>query len=139
MTMRLRLRDDVRLQVYYDDETPFGSAITGLCDEIIRRTCQPVLELGRTHGVDYLRQYSAPLLERCFSPQALGQMYTRPGVLRETTLYPPAALVRPIALSVCTPDPHIPPQICHFSAGLWPEVARWIGAWSSPSARPRSP
>jgi L-ascorbate metabolism protein UlaG (beta-lactamase superfamily) len=139
MSSRLRLRDDIRLQVHYCDETPFGSVITGLCDELIRRTCRPILLLGHKHGTDYLREHSSQLLERCFSPQALGQMYARPGVLRDTALYPPAKGVRPIALSVDTPDPNIPSKVCRLPAGLWPEVARWLEAWSCLGGRPRNP
>ncbi|MDD5035335.1 MAG: MBL fold metallo-hydrolase [Methylococcaceae bacterium] len=137
MSLPLRLRDDVRLQVHYCDETPFGSAITGLCDKVIYRTCEPIVQLGREHGTDYLREHSAQLLEQCFSAQALGQMYTRPGVLREDCLYPPADGVRPIALSVASPD--LPPRVCRVDASLWHELARWIEAWSSPGRRPQSP
>lgn len=139
MSSRLRLRDDVRLQVHYCDETPFGSAVTGLCDKVIYWTCQPILQLGREYGTGYLREHSSQLLKRCFSSQALGQMYARPGVLRETCLYPPAEGVRPIALSVATPDPNIPPKVCRVDAGLWPELARWIEVWSRPGRRPHSP
>lgn len=138
MSSQLRLRDDVRLQVHYCDETPFGSAITGLCDKVIYETCEPILELGREYGKGYLRERSAQLLKRCFSSQALGQLYTRPGVLRESCVYPPAEGIRPIALSVATPDPNIPPKVCRVDPGLWLELARWIDAWSRPGRRPRS-
>jgi hypothetical protein len=139
MSTRLRLRDDAHLRVHYCDETPFGSAITGLCNEVIRRTCQPILQLEWQYGADYLQAHSSQLLKRCFASQALGQLYARPGVLRETSLYPPAERVRPVALRIDTSDPHLPPQVCRLDAELWLEVARWLDAWSSPSRPPRSP
>src|SRR5262249_24254110 len=113
--------------------------VTGLCDEVIHRTCRPIVQLGYQRGPNYLRGHSARLLEHGFSPQALGQMYIRPGLLRETALDPPVARVRPVALHIDMPGLPLPPQICRLDASLWSEMARWIDAWSLPGGRPRSP
>lgn len=96
--MHLRLRDDVGLSVRYNDQTRFGSGVTGLIDALIARTCAPLVELARREGPARLIADSARLADQVLSPRALGALYERPDVLREECLYPDAARVVPARL-----------------------------------------
>lgn len=89
-----RLRDDVRLDLIYDDRTRFGSALSGLCDRLIHRTCKPALvSNARSLGPGTRARVAA-----CFADQALGSLYERPGHLREECRHPDADAVRPAGL-----------------------------------------
>ncbi len=96
----LRLRDDVGLQVRYVDRTRFGSAVTGLVDRLITRTCAPLVEFARREGPDALTREPARHADAVLAPRALGALYSAPDVLREDCLYPAADRVVPTALSV---------------------------------------
>lgn len=89
-----RLRDDVRLDLIYDDRTPFGSALSGLCDRLVHRTCKPVL----VSDPSSLGPSSRARVAACFADGALGSLYERPGHLREQCRHPDADAVRPARL-----------------------------------------
>jgi hypothetical protein len=135
--MRLRLRDDVRVHVHHRDATPYGSAISGLCDKIIQRTCRSVLALQRSHGARAIARDAAVLLAQSFAASALGQLYVRPGVLRETCLYPQPDAVRPVALHLSGPS--IASRIIRLPQTLVPELAQWFGQWSALHGPPHHP
>jgi L-ascorbate metabolism protein UlaG (beta-lactamase superfamily) len=132
MTMRaLRLRDDLRISIVHRDDTRFGSALTGLIDQLVRLGCRSVLEAG---ALD--RAEASAGLTDCFGAGALGQLYERPDRLREDCLYPDARLVTPARLVVHRPAAG-PPRACPVPASLWAELARWLGDWRRPSTAPQ--
>jgi L-ascorbate metabolism protein UlaG (beta-lactamase superfamily) len=132
MTIRaLRLRDDIRMSIVHRDETRFGSALTGLIDQLVRLGCRPVLEAG---GLE--RAEASTGLADCFSARALGQLYAAPDRLREACLYPDARLVTPVRLAVHRPATG-GPRPCAVPPSLWSELAGWLGEWRRPSMAPR--
>src|ERR1700728_5302718 len=94
---RKRLADDVRLEVLYEDTTPFGSAIGGKADDAIRRACASVCADDAQRSMDDLVRRSKELPGRPFEHD-LASRYVRPGVLREDCLFPAADRVRPYAV-----------------------------------------
>ena len=96
MTLK-RLADDVRLDVLYEDETPFGSAIGGAADHAIRRACPSIFCDEMRANMDDTVRRSRELLGRAFAHD-LGSRYARSGVLREECLFPPADRVKPHAV-----------------------------------------
>ncbi|HEY2510399.1 MAG TPA: MBL fold metallo-hydrolase [Polyangiaceae bacterium] len=138
MGARSYLREDVRLHVVYRDRTPYGSAVTGLCDELLRRTCRPLLALARDEGEEVLRANGPELLERAFSPQALGQLYERPGVLREACLYPPAGDITPATLVIQAPEAGRASVAVPLGRELAADLAHWIADCCTRGAAPRS-
>lgn len=119
------------MSIVHRDDTRFGSALTGLIDQLVRLGCRTVLEEGALDRVEA----SASLAE-CFSAGALGQLYERPDRLREDCLYPDARLVTPARLVVHRPAAG-PPRACGVPPSAWPELARWLSDWRRPSMAPR--
>lgn len=94
---RKRLADDVRLDVDFEDETPFGAALGGGADDALRRSCAEISPLTAPRDMNALVRDSKELLARAFE-RDLATRYLRPGVLREECLFPPADRVWPRAL-----------------------------------------
>lgn len=120
------------MSIVHRDETRFGSALTGLIDQLVRLGCRPLLEAG---GLD--RAEAATGLTACFSAGALGQLYQRDDRLREDCLYPDAQRVTPARLVVHRPAAG-PPRACPVPPSLWPELAGWLGDWRRPGTAPRN-
>lgn len=135
---RLRLRDDVRVDVHYRDETRYGSAISGLCDERMRRACRWVREARERHGAIALRSSSELVLERCFA-DAFHELYERPGTLREDCLYPDPTAVTPTTLSVTGIDTSVRAATWAIPASARGDLARWIGEFSQGARAPHDP
>lgn len=136
----LRLRDEVGLAVHYSDNTPCGSAVSGLVERLISRTCAPLGELLRREGPAAIAGRSAELVARVLAPQALGRLYAAPDRLRPEVLYPDPAAVRPEAVRAHGLGPtgqHS--AIFPLSPGLAAELAEWTGAWNLGARRPRTP
>jgi hypothetical protein len=136
----LRLRDEVSLAIHYTDATPCGSAVSGLVERLIARTCAPLGELLRREGPAAIAERSAELCARALAPQALGQLYAGPDRLRPEVLYPDPAAVRPAALHVhgLGPDGRLG-ALLPLSPGLAAELAEWTGMWNRGARRPRTP
>lgn len=133
----LRLRDELGLSVQYTDQTPCGSAVSGLIERLITRTCAPLGELLRRDGPAAIAARSEHLVARVLAPQALGRLYAAPDRLRPEVLYPDPAKVRPAALQLHgldQPGPPIP-----LPPELAADLAAWTGAWNRGAERPRSP
>ena len=136
----LRLRDEVGLAIHYTDDTPYGSAVSGLIERLIARTCAPLGELLRREGPAAIAARSAELVGRVLAPQALGRLFAAPDRLRPEALYPDAAAVRPAALRLHGLGPagrH--GATIALPAALARELAAWTGAWSRGATRPRDP
>lgn len=96
---RSRLRDEIRLEVRYEDLTPYGSALGGRADETIVKACATIVRHRSQYGLAYTVARSSRLLEDAMSRELAG-LYAAPGKLREEFLHPPPALVRPAVLVV---------------------------------------
>lgn len=134
---RLRLREDAYFSLVHRDESSFGSAMSGLIDRLVRLGCRSAIEAMRELEPRQLPQFAPELLAPCFGPDALGQLYTRPGQLREDCLYPSLDAVSPVRLAVELPD-QLGAHGCAIDARLRPELARWLSDWREPSSAPRS-
>ncbi|HET6582975.1 MAG TPA: MBL fold metallo-hydrolase [Nannocystaceae bacterium] len=135
-----RLREDVLLEVVYDDRTPFGSGFTGLNDRLLQRSCEPLRKAVAADGWPSVLARAEDWMRRIMAPQALGALYRKPGELRETCLYPPAHDVRPAALRIAVPrgDRHAT-TIVALTEPLLGSLARWLGDWQRGASRPRAP
>lgn len=127
--MRLRLSDHARITVNYSDDSPYGSGVTGLVDRLIHATCRDTCAADSESGSGSRRA-----LERCFGDAALGQLYRRPGVLRDECLYPDPSAVQPVSLSVeMDSDRHLPVPVDRC---LVQDLAGWLSDWTEPASRP---
>jgi L-ascorbate metabolism protein UlaG (beta-lactamase superfamily) len=132
-TCSLRIGDEVRLRVDYDDATPFGGALSGKIDERIREACRHIIDARKTRPMSRLVADSLPLLATAFQPSALGDLYVGTGQLKEDCLYPPVRLVHPAALVVELNGCHRSLPVGIQEAG---DLAHWIGEWSRGSGPP---
>lgn len=127
----VRLASDVRLDLVYEDETPFGSALGGGADRAIRAACTEIFPPQGDMN-DVVRR-SKELLHRAFE-RDLASRFVRPEVLREECLYPPAARVKPHAIVVTREDQTL------LSIGVDPaahgELAKWFSDFQRGTKRP---
>jgi L-ascorbate metabolism protein UlaG (beta-lactamase superfamily) len=130
VSSHLRLRDDVRLEVFYDDRTRFGSALSGLCDRLVHHTCKPAL----VDDVASLGSSSRARVAACFGDGALGSLYERPGRLREECRHPDADAVLPRRLVA-----EIGGRRVQLSDVCWSELAPSIDGIVDPKRAARSP
>jgi L-ascorbate metabolism protein UlaG (beta-lactamase superfamily) len=132
-TASWRLSDYFRFRVVYDDQTKFGSMVSGQIDAAIRARCAEILDIRQRKGLGRVVASSIELLDRAMSG-ALSDLHERPGVLREECLYPEVDSVSPRALAVIDADGKVQSVV-----GLEPEtvpcLAQWMGNWQ----RGRSP
>lgn len=125
-----RLADDVRFELEYEDDTPFGSTLGGGVDLALRRDCVAIRQVAsRAEAV----RRSEELLALTFS-RDLASRYRRPGVLREECLYPPAERVRPRAL-VVTREQRVLGSVALPESSLG-ELAPWISELQRGARRP---
>ena len=134
---RLRLRDDVRLDLGHDDKTRFGSAITGMFDRLIQKVCHPIAGHLAREVHEPTAEQSAKLMAQCLGPQALGALFERPERLREECLHPRPQDVVPVTLRVSGAGVPGTRSVIPLPPPIVPELARWIGEWSMPSSAPR--
>jgi L-ascorbate metabolism protein UlaG (beta-lactamase superfamily) len=132
-TRSLRIGDEARLRVVYEDTTRFGGALSGKIDERIREACPHIINARKMHPMSRLVADSFPLLATAFQPAALGDLYVGTGRLDEDCLYPTARLVQPAALVVEVNDRHRALPVGMLDAG---DLACWIGEWSRGSGPP---
>lgn len=128
-----RLAGDVRLDLDYDDETPFGSALGGGADHALRQACTEIFPL--TGSMDDLVRRSRDLLSRAFE-RDLASRYLAPEKLREECLYPAAERVRPRALIASREDQ--PLVTIGIEPEAYGELAKWISEFQRGTERPSS-
>lgn len=98
--IRQRLSSSIKFQLIYQDETKFGSAVTGQCDTTIRRYCASITEHRNRYGLADVVVHSRDLLALTMVPGGLADLYQRHSVLLEDWLYPDTKAVKPIALEL---------------------------------------
>src|SRR5262245_21856957 len=94
-----RLRDDVRLEILYADETPHGSPVGGGIERTLTRIAVDIHTLRQTLGMAGIVARTPQLLRDLFE-RRLSDLYVDPRALRPACLYPDPACVRPVALAV---------------------------------------
>jgi L-ascorbate metabolism protein UlaG (beta-lactamase superfamily) len=99
VTARYFLRDTVRIDLSYRDDTAWGSAVSGRIDRLIVGMAGKAFRGSNGQARDFLTSAQDSLRRLC-QPGALGDLYLRPGVLRSECLYPDEQLVRPRSLVV---------------------------------------
>jgi L-ascorbate metabolism protein UlaG (beta-lactamase superfamily) len=134
----LRLREDVDLDIVYEDGTPFGSGFSGLNDALLQRTCATLQAAVTRDGWPAIEARSDEWMQRIMAPRAFGALFARPDALREDCLYPPAAQVRPVALRVSVPEPEtVLSSTIALADPVRGSLAGWLGQWQQAAARPR--
>lgn len=128
----LRLRDDVWLQLQYDDTTPFGSLASGRMEALLRERVDPViapLVEARWQQVDHAQ--ACRDLRR-----ATADLYLDTHTLREDFLYPNPALVSPRELVVHTLQGEL--GRVALPGPLVGALADLVGDWQAGRPRPAS-
>ncbi|WP_427159572.1 MBL fold metallo-hydrolase [Aliinostoc sp. HNIBRCY26] len=134
MTIR-RLSNKIRFQLIYQDETKFGSAVTGQCDTTIRRYCKSIMAHRQQYGLADVVAHSRELLAATMIPGGLADLYASPGVLREDWLYPDSQAVQPVVLQL---EHNIGESIAtlKLSPHLLSDLASYLGEWQQGSHAP---
>jgi thiopeptide-type bacteriocin biosynthesis protein len=132
---RKRLRDEVRLSVVYEDQTPYGSVVSGRADEVLRSACAGIAEYRKRHGVSATVARSRELLEEVFT-RDLSPLYRTRETLREDCLFPAVDRVWPAALTVS--DAQQVKASIPLDAGCLPELASWMFEMQQGTVRPSS-
>jgi L-ascorbate metabolism protein UlaG (beta-lactamase superfamily) len=132
---QVSLDDGARIHVLYEDNTRFGSAISGLAEATLRVRCASVAEARKRDGLAAVVARSRALCDSLMLPGALGDYFEAPGKLRAECAYPDPAAVRPAALLVERAERGTASTVA-LEAGVAPDLARWIGDLQRGAARP---
>lgn len=129
------LSDGAGLFLDYEDRTPFGSAVSGLCDELLTRSCAVLRTVVDRVGIRGLQEEAETWMPRIMGPRAIGALYERPDVLKESCVFPPAELSRLAHLRVLANGASSPRIEVGEVRG---DLARWLGEWQGNARRPRA-
>jgi L-ascorbate metabolism protein UlaG (beta-lactamase superfamily) len=132
-----RLRDDVRLDVNYQDRDPYGTAVSGKALQRVKRDAGRLRQLWQERGIQYTVTHARALLEEVLSGDGFRDFYRGPEVLREERVYPDPRAAQPISLTIRRSG--LAPAVVDLPASVGHEVARWLGAWQAGEAAPRQP
>jgi L-ascorbate metabolism protein UlaG (beta-lactamase superfamily) len=127
-----RLRDDIRLEVVYRDQTLFGSMVSGRVERELGARVEPLvapLVDNKWIAVDH-----HAVRRRLVHGDVLGEYFSAPEKLRPEFLYPDAGAVQPTALAV-----HSAAGTAHtieLDRNVIRELAVWIGAFHQGTGRP---
>lgn len=127
-----RLRDDVRLELTYRDETPCGSMTSNAIERRLQACLQPLvapLVRAQWRAVDH-----AAVHRRAMQADALGAFYVDAQTLRDDVLYPDPRRVTPARLQVH--GTQRPSCSVALPPALVSSLAAWIGALQHGCARP---
>lgn len=132
---RRKLTSKIGCQLIYQDETKFGSAVTGQCDTTIRRYCNSIIAHRQQYGIKDVVSHSRELLASVMIPGGLADLYERPGVLRQDWLYPDPQAVKPVALQL---ERNIGENVVvlELPSHLLSDLALYLGEWQQGSAAP---
>lgn len=136
MSGKKRLDKACGFRLIYDDQTRFGSAISGACQETVRRLCAPVVEYRREHGLGPVVADARRLLGLAYE-KGLTQIASGPGVLSPEWLYPRAELTRPVALQI-ERDVGVAVARIELSSKLGSNLAAYLGDWEAGCGPPEA-
>lgn len=136
MRQEKRLDESYGFRVVYEDESRYGSAISGACQETVRKLCAPIAEHRRRKGLGAVVADARRLLVDRYAHE-LAEVQSRPGVLSPEWLYPVPELTRPRALRV-ERDVNVPVAAIELPSRLAADLASYFGEWQAGSSPPTS-
>ena len=134
---KLALSDGHWMRLVYADETPYGSAVSGRCDDVIRARCDAIVRRRGEGGLAAVVEQGPELLAEAMRSGGLGELYESPRALRRACLFPAPEAVRPVRLAVGAGGSDRGMGI-PLPAALVPELACWLDDWTRGSAAPAS-
>ncbi|MEH1969464.1 MBL fold metallo-hydrolase [Nostoc sp.] len=135
--MRQRLSSSIKFQLIYQDETKFGSAVTGQCDTTIRRYCASITAYRNRYGLANVVAHARELLAQTMVPGGLADLYQRPNILLEDWLYPDPKAVKPVALELERNIGEGETIVMQkLSPNLLSDLALYLGEWQEGSNAP---
>lgn len=132
--MELTLSSSVGLHLEYDDQTLFGSIISGQLEARLKRGFQPLIELLAQDPRMAIEQGPSLLAELGLTGST-GFLST-PGTLRDELVRPAPQDTRPAALRIDRPG--LRPARIALPGSLVPDLAAWLGEWQRGAAAPTS-
>ncbi len=123
-----RLSNRIALRLVYQDETPFGSALTNRCDAFLRNACGEVLAYRQHYGLPQVIAKTRELLSAIRNSGKLDGIYKSSQCLSEKWLYPDSDKVKPVALQL---EEGIGTIIATIPLGLSlsRDLAAYLGEW----------
>ena len=122
----LRLRDDVSINVTYDDRTPFGSATGDGPEHTIHAAYAAAIEYAHTNGYAALVEAGPEILAKCVASEAFGAIAEPAGDawrLRSEWLYPDPSHSQPRFLTLAREDAETDGIVrLQLPSGHWPMV-----------------
>lgn len=132
--MELALLSTIDLHLEYDDQTEFGSMISGQLEARLKRGFRPLIELFE-HEPRHAIQHGPALLDT-LGLTGSGGFLRAPGLLRDDLVCPDPRDTRPATLRIDRPG-HDPVRI-RLSESIITDLAPWLGEWQRGAAMPRS-
>nr|UXE46064.1 hypothetical protein Hi04_10k_c5591_00004 [uncultured bacterium] len=132
----LRLRNDVRLGINYEDTTRFGSVVGGGIERQLAKACENIGRHRARHGMADVVARARSLLTEAFAGE-LGALFRAPGSLHEECLFPPREAVRPQELTVTRADGA--GHALGLPTAAFRELAPWLAEFSRGAERPLAP
>ena len=128
-----RLSDKIRIQILYEDKTPFGSALSGIIDDRVRDCCRDIIDVRRSRRMSELVAHSNDLLGAAYRSGGLRNFYHDPRALHEDCLFPPRKLVQPSGLLI---ERDGKTTSIPLATEVARDLAHWFGEWCGSHARP---
>jgi thiopeptide-type bacteriocin biosynthesis protein len=119
--------------VAYEDDTAFGSMVSGRFEDFMRRCSSRLAAHRQAHGLAAIVRDTDRWLEDLFSGD-LSPLFAGRETLREDCLFPAAEGVRPAALEVTQDDS----LLARIPLSNPTELAPWIGEFSNGASKPLS-
>jgi L-ascorbate metabolism protein UlaG (beta-lactamase superfamily) len=132
--VELALLNSTGLHLEYDDQTTFGSMISGQLEARLKRGFQPLIELLQRDSRRAIQQ--GPALLDALGLTGSGGFLSAPGVLRDDLVCPAPGNTRPATLRIDRPGSR--PAKIALSESIVIELAAWLGEWQRGAAMPTS-
>src|SRR5581483_4762801 len=136
MSGGIRIDENFRLRIVYQDESPFGSAVSGECDETIRSLCPDIVSAWKQSGLRDVILCGRQMLEAAFQRGAFAPLYLNDTTIRPDVLYPSPVSIRPAALEVSCRTTGLS-EVCALPPALMAELSLWLGDWLCGAFTPR--
>lgn len=132
--MQLALQSIVGLHLEYDDQTFFGSVVSGQLEASLKQGFRPLVDLLQRDPENAVRR--GPALLGPLSATGPNGFLRAPGVLRDDLLWPSPEQCRPAALRIDRPG--LPPTTVGVPASITGDLAAWLGEWQWGTRPPAS-
>ncbi len=132
--MGLALLSSIGLHLEYDDQTLFGSMISGQLEARLKRGFQPLIELLQRDARNAIQQ--GPSLLGTLGLTGSDGFLRAPGTLRDDLVCPAPGDTRPATLRIDRPGTR--PTRIGLPESIVRELAAWLGEWQRGAAMPTS-